>query len=105
MVTLISGIVAAISGLVFLFSLVISSGPQTAKVGDVFVHANPGMSDDPTRAPDSFTQIYSVEEVRDGKARVKKHTVYLNGRTIEYEEWSLAYGLGKFDKKIGEAKP
>lgn len=89
-----------LSGLVFVVSLIVSNGPKTAKVGDTFAHVNPGLGDNPNEAPKPFVQLYTVEEVKDGKARVRIRSMDLDGTAREWESWDSAYALGEHDTKL-----
>lgn len=95
MVSTISGIIAVISTIVFLISL---SMPTKIVVGDRFVHGNPGHSNNPTIPPDPFVGMYTVEEIKNGKARCKWVVVHADGRVQKYEAWSSSYGV--FDKRF-----
>lgn len=80
-----------------------STMPKPAKVGDTFVHANPGFSDDPNKPNKPFAIIYQVVEVKDGKARVFKKYAHLDSREeLIYDRWENAYGLGQYDRKINK---
>lgn len=76
-----------------------------AKVGDVYAHVNPGLSDNPNEPNDPFISIRTVMEIKDGKARI--HSRYLNlvGPVLEGESWGEAFGLGGFDKQLIIFKP
>lgn len=100
MTTLISGIIMVLSGLVFIGSLIAASGPKNAKAGDTFAHVNPGLGDNPNEPPRPFVSLYTVEEVKDGKARKKVLSLHLDGTVKEYETWDSAYGLGQYDTKL-----
>lgn len=92
----ISGIIAVISTIVLLVSVTM---PRKINVGDRFVHVNPGASDDPTMPPDPFVAIYTIEEIKDGKARRKWLVLHTDGRVQKYESWSSS-SYGAFDKRF-----
>ena len=100
MTTIISGIVCLIAGIICVLSITVGSGPQ---VGDVFVHANPGTGSDPDEPADPFAQIYRIEEIREGKALVKIHSVHLDGRVVHAEYWRNLSSVS-YDEKVGHEK-
>ncbi len=100
MTTLISGIIMALSGLVFIGSLIARTMPTTAKVGDTFGHINPGIGGNPGEPPKPFVEIYIVKEIRDGKALKEVLVLNVDGSTQRFEAWDTAFGLGEHDTKL-----
>ncbi len=89
-----------ISGIFFIASLLPDAQSRQAKVRDVFAHVNHGISDNPNEAPSPFVQLYTVEEIKDGKARVRVKSMHMDGTLKEYETWDSAETLGRFDTKM-----
>ena len=100
MTTIISGLVAILAGIIFLASLVPSLKPKPLKVGDAFAHVNPGLGNEPIDQPSYFVLIYTVQEIKDGRARILYRSMHGNGFTHSYEDWSLVNGVGMFDTKL-----
>lgn len=106
MTTLISGIIAFLSLIVFFVSLVWPKSLHMAKVGDVFAHANPGISSKPGEEQKPFVSIYEIVKVEDGVAHKRIRTVWINDINrrepyfLEHVETSRALGLGKFDTQL-----
>ena len=100
MTTIISGIVCLVAGIICVLSITVGFGPQE---GDVFVRGNLGRGSSSDKPADPFAQIYRIEEIREGKALLKIHTIRMDGRTVSGEYWQSLSSVS-YDKKVGTGK-
>lgn len=95
------GALCLISGVAYAIVATSNGVKKSAlRVGDVFVHGNPGKHTDPREAPSPFALIYTVKEITGDGARLEKHWIESDGTTMKAEAWETAGTVGVFDKRI-----
>jgi hypothetical protein len=85
--------------LAFAFGI-IGGGRGEVRVGDVYVHGNPGNSNDPMEEARPFASLDIVQKIEGDKALVKKLYISADGKTAQGEHWERLEIVGRFDKKV-----
>jgi len=90
----------AISGFIFLVSLIEKESKRTIEIGDVFGSSNPGRGSNPREKPRPFVTIFRVEEIINGKARLSVRYMHMDGKHHSGERWEDVKYTGTLDTKL-----